>query len=129
MAHVEVAPEITVTPPNKKKIVGIWKIAGILAIITAVEFLIAFTVPAETWKYTRIVVFILLTIVKAYYIVSDFMHLGHEQKALVYSIILPCIFLCWLILALLMEAQGVYDYFQEFWSYLVNGNITEAVGK
>ena len=41
---------------------------------------------------SSIVVFIALTIVKAYYIVSEFMHLGHEKKSLKMSIVLPMLF-------------------------------------
>lgn len=110
--------QIQVIPADKAKIKKIWVTAGLLAIITAIEFLIAFTVPADNdfGKYTRIIVFILLTIVKAYYIVSEFMHLGHEQKSLVYSIILPVMFLCWLILALLMEANFIANDLRYFWS-------------
>ena len=101
--------EPEVIPVDKKKILGIWKVAGILALITAVEFLIAFQLPTESFKWTKITIFILLTLVKAFYIVAEFMHLGHEKKSLVYSIILPIILLFWLIAAFLMESNFILN--------------------
>ncbi|WP_064198529.1 MULTISPECIES: cytochrome C oxidase subunit IV family protein, partial [Emticicia] len=70
---------------------------------TAFEFLIAFTIDADTYKWTKIGIFIILTIVKAYYIVGIFMHLKNEVKSLIWTIILPCIFVVWLIVALIVE--------------------------
>jgi cytochrome c oxidase subunit IV len=94
-----VEPEVI--PVDKNKILKIWKVAGILALVTGVEFIIAFTLHD---KWTKIVIFIVLTLVKAYYIVSEFMHLGHERKALINSIILPLVLLFWLITVFLMES-------------------------
>ncbi|MCB9232441.1 MAG: cytochrome C oxidase subunit IV family protein [Bacteroidia bacterium] len=80
----------------------IWIVFGILFLITAVEFVIAFTVDRGN---TRNIIFIVMTLVKAFYIVGEFMHLKHEVKSLVYTIILPLVFVCWLILALLVEGS------------------------
>ena len=52
-------------------------------------------------------IFIGMTIIKAYYIVSVFMHMKYEVKALVWSILLPMIFVIWLIVALLIESGSV----------------------
>ena len=43
-------PQVTVLPPNKEKIKKLWTVAGILGIITAIEFAIAFSVPHGTFK-------------------------------------------------------------------------------
>ena len=43
----EEIPEIPVVPVKKSNVLGLWKIAGILAIVTAIEFLFAFTIPFE----------------------------------------------------------------------------------
>jgi len=113
---------VTVQPVDKAKIWGIWKVALILAVITGIEYLFAFTMDAGM---LRTVIFIGLTIVKAFYIVSEFMHLGHEVKGLIYSIILPMMFIIWLIVALvnleggaIKDARGIVDY---------EGNGTEHV--
>jgi cytochrome c oxidase subunit IV len=57
-------------------------------------------------KTARIVIFIVLTLVKAFWIMAEFMHMNHEKKGLVYSIIFPLMFLLWLILAALMESSA-----------------------
>lgn len=105
---------VAVQPADRSKILGIWKIAGILAIVTAIEYVFAFTMDAGM---LRTIIFIGLTIVKAFYIVSEFMHLGHEVKGLIYSILLPMLFLVWLIVALVQlegaaikEARGIENY-------------------
>jgi cytochrome c oxidase subunit IV len=84
----------------------IWKTFWILLILTALEFLIAFTVPHGTMKIT---IFILMTFVKAWYIVGDFMHLKHEAKGLVWSIVLPMIFIVWLLVALVIEGTSIFN--------------------
>ncbi|MBY0426295.1 MAG: cytochrome C oxidase subunit IV family protein [Cytophagales bacterium] len=84
----------------------IWRTFWILAAITTVEFIIAFTMPANA---LRIVIFVGLTLVKAFYIVAEFMHLGHEAKVLIWSIVLPIIFIIWLLTALLMEGASVFN--------------------
>ncbi|MEQ8471023.1 MAG: cytochrome C oxidase subunit IV family protein [Marinoscillum sp.] len=98
--HVQVIPE------DKEKIKKIWKVALILGIVTAIEFVIAFTIDAGAAKTF---VFIALTIVKAFYIVAEFMHLGHEKKSLVYSIILPTMFIIFLIFILMYQGSAIFD--------------------
>ncbi|PWJ60163.1 caa(3)-type oxidase subunit IV [Dyadobacter jejuensis] len=85
---------------------AIWKTFWILLILTALEFLIAFTVAHGTLKVT---IFIVMTIVKAFYIVGEFMHLKHETKGLIWSILIPIVFVAWLILALLLEGNAVFE--------------------
>lgn len=98
---------IQVQPAEKSVIWGIWKVAIILAAVTAIEYVFAFTMDAG---FARSAIFVALTIVKAFYIVSEFMHLGHEVKGLIYSIILPMMFVLWLIVALVnMEGAAVKD--------------------
>jgi cytochrome c oxidase subunit IV len=93
----EVAPAQTAT---------IWKVFWILAAVTTVEFIIAFTINAGLFKTS---VFVGLTIVKAFYIVGEFMHLKHEVKSLIWAILLPCMFVVWLLIALLMEGGSIFD--------------------
>ncbi len=104
---MEQTSNIQVQPADKSVIMGIWKVAGILALITAIEYVFAFTMDAG---FLRSTIFVVLTIVKAFYIVSEFMHLGHEVKGLIYSIILPMMFVIWLIVALVnIEGAAVKD--------------------
>ncbi len=96
--------EVIVQPADKAKIRKIWTVAGILAFITAIEFTLAYVMPAGG---LRISIFIALTLVKAFYIVAEFMHLGHEKKALIYSILIPLILVLWLIGALIYEGAAI----------------------
>ena len=109
MGHVE-EPQIEVIPADPKKIRKIWMVTALLAFVTTIEFIIAFTLVGDDYKMTKAVIFILLTIVKAFYIVAEFMHLGHEKKSLVYALILPYVaFIGWGIIAFLMEASFINE--------------------
>jgi cytochrome c oxidase subunit IV len=107
MAHSEEHVQVTVIPPNKEKIKKLWTVAGILLLITIVEFIIAFTVSHE-YKASRVTVFILLTIVKAAYIVGEFMHLRHEAKVLIWSVLIPMVFVIWMLVAFVYEGMAIF---------------------
>ena len=96
MEHVNKSG-LEVIPRDPAKIKKIWLTALILLVITAVEFVLAFTMERGLFLYF---LFIALTIVKAKYIMLEFMHLGDEVKPLFYSIIVPLIFLVWLIIVI-----------------------------
>jgi cytochrome c oxidase subunit IV len=95
---------IVVAPPDKQKIKKIWMTALFLGVVTAIEFVFAFTMAAGTLRTS---IFVGLTLVKAFYIVSEFMHLKYEVKVLIWSIMIPTIFIVWLLLALLIEGEGI----------------------
>lgn len=99
--------EATIIPVDKAKIKKIWKVTVILAVITIFEFFIALMFPGEG-GILKTITFITMTLVKAGYIVSEFMHLGYEKKSLIYSILIPCILFLWLILALLIQGSAIY---------------------
>ncbi len=96
---------LEVIPKDPAKIKKIWMTALILLLITAFEFVLAFTMPRGILLYA---LFIILTVVKAYYIMMEFMHLGEEAKPLFYSIIVPVIFLVWLVIALMKEGSEIF---------------------
>ncbi|MDP4679359.1 MAG: cytochrome C oxidase subunit IV family protein [Cyclobacteriaceae bacterium] len=100
--------EGNVIPADKAKIKNIWKVTAILGAITLLEFIIALGFPGAGGHF-KTATFIIMTLVKAAYIVSEFMHLGHEAKALIYTILLPCIFVLWLILALLIQGTAIFE--------------------
>lgn len=81
----------------------------ILAVITVGEVLIALTGKGYIiddfhmpW-YIMNLLMISLSLWKAYLIVSEFMHLGHEVRAMGMSIILPMFLLVWAIIAFMYE--------------------------
>lgn len=96
---------LEVLPRDEAKIKKIWKTAFILLAITAVEFLLAFTMDRGLLLYF---IFIALTVWKAKFIMMEFMHLGEEAKPLFYSIIVPLIFLIWLVIALVKEGTEIF---------------------
>src|SRR5687768_14327804 len=109
MAHHEHStPQVTVLPPNKEKIRHLWRVAAILGVLTLIEFAVAFGVSHE-YKTLRVWIFIGMTIVKAWYIVGEFMHLKHEAKVLIWSILVPMIFVVWMLVAFVYEGMAISD--------------------
>src|ERR1051325_4932749 len=84
----------------------IWRTFWILLAITIFEVSIAFTsIPHVVLKWT----FIILTLVKAYFIVFFFMHLTHEKRFLKYVILMPFLFILYFIAMELYEANAVKE--------------------
>ena len=92
---------------------AIWKTFWILLILTAIEFVITFTMPANT---LRVAIFCGMTIVKAFYIVGEFMHLKHEAKALIWSILIPMALVIWLMVALISEGSYYFDSIRNYFN-------------
>lgn len=87
---------------DPKNVKVIWKTFWILLLVTMFEVGIAFTsIPRDI----LIVTFIVLTIVKAYYIVAYFMHLKHEKVSFQYSVLLPFFLILYLIVLALAEGN------------------------
>jgi cytochrome c oxidase subunit IV len=103
MSH-EHEPQVTVLPPDKAKIKKLWTVALILGVITAVEFAVAFTLPHGAAKTA---IFVLMTIIKAAYIVGEFMHLRYEVKLLMWSILIPMTFVVWMLVAFVYEGLKI----------------------
>jgi len=98
--------QINVAPPDKAKIRRIWMTALFLGVVTAIEFVFAFTMDAGVLRTS---IFVGLTLVKAFYIVSEFMHLKYEVKVLIWSIMIPTLFIVWLLLAMLIEGEAIFN--------------------
>jgi len=86
---------------------AIWRTFWVLFALTIVEFIIAFTLPSSGF---RVGIFVILTLAKAFYIVGEFMHLKHEVKFLAWCIVLPMLFVAWLLLALIYEGGSIYSH-------------------
>lgn len=80
----------------------IWRTFWILLFVTMGEVGIAFT---SISRDILLVVFIVLTIVKAYFIIAFFMHLKHEKAAFRYSILLPFFLILYLIVMAIAEGN------------------------
>lgn len=94
----------------------IWFVTALLTVVTAAEVLLGvfwgnMGVP---WGAVKLA-FIIMTIVKAGYIVMVFMHLGDERKALRWVILLPyALFILYLIFILFHDATVLYNIRQLF---------------
>lgn len=106
MAHAEESVHINVLPPDKAKIKKLWMTALWMLIITIFEFVIAFTMAHGQLK---VWIFIVMTIVKAAFIVGEFMHLRYEVKVLFWSIIIPLVFIVWMLVAFVYEGGAIGD--------------------
>ncbi|MBA3971086.1 MAG: cytochrome C oxidase subunit IV family protein [Bacteroidetes bacterium] len=98
---------------GKKKRRKLWNVFWIMLVVTIIELIIGF--QASSWgllnddrtsSIVLKVLFIGLTIGKAYFIVFSFMHLGDEKKAMKWSILAPyTIFIIYLIGICVEEAN------------------------
>lgn len=102
----EETSQVIVKPADKSKIRKLWMVALLLGVVTSVEIAFAYLMDEGPFRTS---IFLGLTIVKAFYIVAEFMHLKYEVKVLIWSILLPLIFVVWLIIALLIEGNAIYD--------------------
>ncbi|WOD42100.1 cytochrome C oxidase subunit IV family protein [Hwangdonia lutea] len=97
----------------------IWGVLILLSLVTAVEVVLGIYKPeilmvevlnmkALNW------IFIILTVVKAYYITWDFMHMRDETKALRRMVVWTgTILILYLIFILLQEGGYVFDVFKD----------------
>ncbi|RYY08183.1 MAG: caa(3)-type oxidase [Sphingobacteriaceae bacterium] len=85
----------------------IWQVFFVLLGITAFEFIIAlYFVPHHILSQgIAVPIYILLTLAKAFYIVAYFMHLKFEKIGMVYSVLVPTLFIIGLILVLTNESN------------------------
>lgn len=96
----------------------IWYVFGLLSVITIVEVILGIIKPESLYKtdFLRMNllnwIFIILTLVKAYYIMWAFMHLEGEKSSLRWSIVAPLGFLiAYLILIMLIEGNYIFEVF------------------
>ena len=97
----------------------IWGVLIFLTIVTIIEVALGIVKPeALMAKFLGMKIlnwiFIILTIVKAYYITWDFMHMRDETKALRRMVVWTAIFLIlYLIFILLQEGGYVFDVYKD----------------
>jgi cytochrome c oxidase subunit IV len=90
----------------------IWQVTAILTIVTIVEVFMGVQFKrngSALWETIKLG-FIVLTLVKAAYIVLIFMHLGDERKNLKYVILIPYpLFIMYLLFIGLWEGTSVQE--------------------
>ncbi|MCJ7465859.1 MAG: cytochrome C oxidase subunit IV family protein [Maribacter sp.] len=103
----------------KTNVQKIWAVLVFLTIVTTIEVALGIIKP-QALTHSHFLgmkvlnwIFITLTLVKAYYIAWDFMHLRDEKNSLRRAIVWTPIFLVlYLIFILLFEADYIYNVFK-----------------
>jgi cytochrome c oxidase subunit IV len=110
MANYSETATTTAHAPNNSKV--IWRTLLILSVITCVELIVGmFWAPGAIkanpgMKLWFNIFYLIMTLAKAYFIVAEFMHLGHEVKNLIMTIVLPLFLFVWFIIAFLWEGSS-----------------------
>lgn len=102
----------------KRQVSAVWQATIWLTAITIVEVVAAlawlYMVEPGTSKYLLNGFFIAASLLKAFFIVGEFMHVRYEFRALTLTILTPTIFLIWFIIAFLWEG-GAWKENRERW--------------
>lgn len=114
MAHHTISPEISFAPEHSGSTKRIWKTFWLLSLITIIELGIGLAIynihKGEHPNASLVLAFkgmvCILTIAKAYYIVSIFMHLGDEVRNFIMTIIVPLTLFIWFIIAFLWDGNS-----------------------
>jgi cytochrome c oxidase subunit IV len=87
---------------------SIWKTFWILLAITVFEVGLAFLYLEYDFMPRWVLngIFVCLTLVKAFFIVAEFMHLRHEIKNLIMTILVPLLLFVWFIIAFLADGDS-----------------------
>ncbi|HMI06108.1 MAG TPA: cytochrome C oxidase subunit IV family protein [Flavobacterium sp.] len=98
----------------------IWLVFGILSVITTFEVAMGIIKPDVFHMHNFLSMnllnwmFIILTLVKAYYIIWAFMHMEGEKASLRWTVVAPVIFLVlYLLFILLVEADYIFEVFKD----------------
>lgn len=113
--HAVSSPEITFAHPPAEGTGRIWKIFWLLSIVTVIELVMGLGLAKEWYgdpatSGTAILfvkgVICILSLAKAFYIVSVFMHLGDEIRNLIMTIVVPLCLFVWFIAAFLWDGNS-----------------------
>jgi cytochrome c oxidase subunit IV len=108
------SPEITFHPEHTGGTKRIWRTFWLLSFITVVELAIGIAIytihKGENSNHTLVLMFkgvvCILTLAKAYYIVSIFMHLGDEIRNMIMTIVVPLCLFIWFLIAFLWDGNS-----------------------
>lgn len=106
------SPEITHAPEHASGTGRIWKTFWVLSVLTVIElglgYFLYFRHGGLSYPFilsTKLLI-AALTLAKAYYIVSIFMHLGDEIRNMIMTIIVPLMLFIWFIAAFLWDGNA-----------------------
>ncbi len=114
MSQHTISPEITFAPEHSGSTKRIWQVFILLSVITLIELglgLAIYNIHKGENPSASLVLFFkglvcILTLAKAYYIVSVFMHLGAEVRNMIMTIIVPLMLFIWFIIAFLWDGNS-----------------------
>ena len=106
------SPEITHAPEHASGTGRIWKTFWVLSLLTIIELGLGYFLYfkhgnlAYGFILSTKLLIAALTLAKAYYIVSIFMHLGDEIRNMIMTIIVPLMLFIWFITAFLWDGNA-----------------------
>lgn len=114
MSQHIISSEISHPPVHNEGTGRIWKVFILLSVITIIELglglWIYFINKSENPSHGLVLgikgAVCILTLAKAYYIVSVFMHLGDEIRNFIMTIIVPLMLFIWFIIAFLWDGNS-----------------------
>ncbi len=106
------SPEITYAPEHASGTSRIWKTFWVLSVLTVIELALGYFLYFKHGQLsygltlsTKLLI-AALTLAKAYYIVSIFMHLGDEIRNMIMTIVVPLMLFIWFIAAFLWDGNA-----------------------
>jgi cytochrome c oxidase subunit 4 len=112
MSQHTISPEITHSQEPSEGTGRIWKIFWVLSLLTMIELALGYFLYFKGVDMSHFAVLGtkgvigILTLLKAYYIVSVFMHLGDEVRNMIMTITVPLVLFIWFIIAFLFDGNS-----------------------
>ena len=110
----EITTQLPVTEADLAHVKKIWKAFWVLLILTIIELALGLTIYYIEMNpdYNDLLVLIIkgviciLTLAKAFYIISIFMHLGDEVRTFILTLALPATLFIWFITAFIADGAS-----------------------
>ncbi|MEP6948224.1 MAG: cytochrome C oxidase subunit IV family protein [Ginsengibacter sp.] len=110
----DTSAHITAHGSDEAQIKRIWKTFWILLVLTIIELALGLSVykidlspdPNESLVMAIKGIICILTLAKAFYIISIFMHLGDEVRNMVMSVAVPATLFIWFIIAFIYDGNS-----------------------
>jgi cytochrome c oxidase subunit IV len=103
---------------SRGQVKKIWKVFWILLVVTLIEVILGMFFSHQMPKALVAFFFLALTLLKAGYIVSIFMHLGDEFRGFIITVLIPLFLFVWFIIAFLSDGS--------FWLHMNSSSPTRA---
>lgn len=96
----------------KSQVNAVWRATIIIAVVTVFEVSLALSHFFFFYEHPKLVINLfmaLATLIKAFYIIAEFMHLQYEKRTFFITLALPLVFLVWLIVAMMTEGKFAFS--------------------